>query len=402
VICPSSSQRFSREPVADGSQRPAWAEVDLDAISWNAGLLARVAAPASLCAVVKADAYGHGAAPVAAAAIAGGATSLAVALVEEGVALREAGIEAPILILSEPVAEEMGEVVARSLVPTVYTEAGLNAVRLAARRGVRRVDVEVKVDTGMHRVGADPDRATSIVEQLVQAPELRYAGLWTHLAVADDPADPFTGEQLARFEALRAKLEAGGLPPAPRMHAANSAGAIAHPRSRYDMVRCGISLYGYRPSAGVGPELLEPAGGALRPALTWKARVTLVRELAAGERTSYGRAYALGERADIATVPLGYADGVTRGLFDAGGELLVGGRRRPLAGVVTMDQLLVDCGPDSGVRSGDEVVLIGAQGGELVTADEWAERLGTISYEILCGIGARVPRRHLRRSGGAP
>jgi len=387
--------------VAEIWQRRAWAEVDLDAIAWNAGVLRAVASPAAVCAVVKADGYGHGAVPVAAAALAGGATSLAVALVEEGVVLREAGLEAPILLLSEPAAEAMGEVVARDLVPTVYTPAGLDAIRRAAARASRRVDVEVKVDTGMHRVGADLGKVRGLVEQVVRAPELRYAGLWTHLAVADEPADRFTGEQLSRFDALRSSLEAAGLPAPARLHAANSAGAIAHASSRYDIVRCGISLYGYLPSAAISPELVEVVGcGPLRPALTWKTQVSLVRELAAGERTSYGLAYALKDRADIATVPVGYADGVPRGLFGSGCELLVGGRRRPVAGTVTMDQLLVDCGPDSGVKPGDEVVLIGSQGAETVTAQEWAERLGTISYEILCRIGPRLPRRHVRGGAG--
>jgi alanine racemase len=167
------------------------------------------------------------------------------------------------------------------------------------------------------------------------------------------------------------------------------------------MVRCGISLYGYLPSAAVAPELVEAAGaGPLRPALSWKTQVSYVRELGAGERTSYGLAYRTDARADIATVPVGYADGVPRGLFERGGELLVGGRRRRVAGVVTMDQLLVDCGPDSGVRRGDEVVLIGSQADETVTAQEWADRLGTISYEILCRIGPRLPRRHVRGHAG--
>jgi len=387
--------------VAEGWQRPAWAEVDLDAIAANAGLLRSLVAPAGLCAVVKADAYGHGAVPVAAAALAGGATSLAVALVEEGVTLREAGLQAPILILSEPAGEAMGEVVARGLVPTVYTREGLKAVRRAASSASCRVDVEVKVDTGMHRVGADALEARSIVEEVVEAPELRYAGLWTHLAVADDLADPFTALQVERFEAFRTMLEAAGLPAPARLHVANSAGAIAHRASRYDVVRCGISLYGYAPSVDVGAALGDASGRALRPALRWSSRVGFVRELPAGERTSYGRSYSLAAGADIATVPVGYADGVPRALFEAGGVLLVGGRRRPVAGAVTMDQLLVDCGPDSGVRPGDEVVLIGSQGDETVSAAEWAERLGTISYEILCRIGPRVARRHVR-GGGAP
>jgi alanine racemase len=371
--------------------------VDLEAITRNAKVLRAVAAPSELCAVVKADAYGHGSVPVAAAALAGGATSLAVALVEEGVVLREAGFEVPIRILSEPAPEQMGEVVARDLLPTVYTSIGLTAVRRAAVAASRRVALEVKADTGMHRVGAAPEQARRLVEEIVTAPELSYAGLWTHLAVADEPENPFTAEQLGRFERLRRELLEAGLPAPAQLHAANSAGAIAHPAARYDMVRCGISLYGYLPSAAVAPELVTGAGaGPLRPALSWKTQVSYVRELAPGERVSYGLAYEVRERTDIATVPVGYADGVPRGLYPGGGELLIGGRRLPVAGTVTMDQLLVDCGPDSSVRRGDEVVLIGSQGDETVTAQEWADRLGTISYEILCRIGPRLPRRHVR------
>jgi len=387
--------------MGESWQRRAWAEVDLDAISSNAEVLRAVVAPAGLCAVVKADAYGHGAVPVANAALAGGATSLAVALVEEGVVLREAGLEVPILLLSEPAAEAMGEVVARDLIPTVYTRSGVNAIRAAAARASRRVEVEVKLDSGMHRVGADALEAQRIVGEVVAAPELCYGGLWTHLAIADEPGDPFTAEQLARFEALRKSLREAGLPTPRRVHAANSAGAIAHPSSRYDLVRCGISLYGYLPSKAVSDAPIVAAGaGPLRPALSWKTQVSLVRELGAGERISYGLAHELHGRTDIATVPVGYADGVPRSLYPGGGELLIGGRRRKVAGTVTMDQLMVDCGPDSGVRRGDEVVLIGSQGDETVTAPEWAERIGTISFEILCRIGPRLPRRHVRNDTG--
>ena len=381
--------------------RRAFAEVDLEAISSNAAVLSALVAPAELCAVVKADAYGHGAVPVAAAALAGGATSLAVALVEEGVVLREAGFEVPIRILSEPAGEAMAEVVARDLLPSVYSPSGLEALRRAAAGAARRVEVEVKVDTGMHRVGASPEEAIALVETVVATPELSYAGLWTHFAVADEPDDPFTAEQLSRFEQVRKALADSGIPGPRYVHAANSAGAIAHPSSRYDLVRCGISLYGYLPSPAVDPRLVDGAGaGSLRPALSWKTQVSYVRELEPGERTSYGLAYEIARRTDIATIPVGYADGVPRGLFKGGAELLIGGIRRPVAGAVTMDQLLVDCGPDSGVRRGDEVILIGSQGTETVSAQEWADRLGTISYEVLCRIGPRLPRRHVRGHGG--
>jgi alanine racemase len=397
--------------AAEGTQRPAWAEVDLGAIRHNVRVLAAMAAPAKLCAVVKADAYGHSAVPVARAALEGGATELAVALVDEGLELRDGGVTAPVLVLSEPAVDAMRDTFDRQLVPTLYTGAGVAAARSAGRAlgagsSRPRVPVEVKVDTGMHRVGAAPGEVRSIVELVAAAPELDYAGLWTHFAVADQVSDGFTSEQVALFEAVRAELKAAGLPEPRRVHAANSAGTIAWPASRYDMVRCGISVYGYVPSREVVPaleaELARVEMGPLRPALSWKAKVTMVREYEAGERLSYGRGAPLADRAVVATVPLGYADGVPRGYFSAGGGVLIGGRRRPLAGMVTMDQIVVACGPGSGVREGDETVLIGSQGGETITADEWADLLGTVSYEIVTRIGRRVPRQFTDSGEGDP
>ncbi|MGQ0521496.1 MAG: alanine racemase [Actinomycetota bacterium] len=370
-----------------GSWRPAWAEVDLDAVRHNVALLVERCAPAAVCAVVKADGYGHGAVAVSRAALDAGATWLAVALVEEGVALRDAGIRAPVLLLSEPPADAMGPVMAAHLTPTLYTQEGVAAAARAVPAGRAPVGVHLKVDTGMHRVGADPRDVVAVARAVAGARTLRLDALWTHLAVADEPAqDDFTAGQLRRFEEVRDALASEGLQP-DLLHAANSAGALAQPAARYDLVRCGIAVYGHAP----GPALAGAA--ALRPALALKARVSMVRRLAAGARPSYGRRYAVPEPGSvIATVPLGYADGVPRRLGAVGGEVLVGGRRRPIAGTVTMDQLMVDCGPGAGVVPGDEVVLLGRQGDAEVTAEEWAERLDTISYEILCGIGPRVPR----------
>jgi alanine racemase len=370
--------------MSERGYRQAWAEVDLGAINANAAALSQLA---PLCAVVKANGYGHGAVEVATAALAGGATWLAVALVEEGVQLRDAGVEAPILVLAEPTPDAMVEAHARGLTPTLYTEGGVKA---AADAATEPWPVHVKVDTGMHRVGATPDDVDAVVGAVANASLLRLDGLWTHLAVADEPEqDDFTTLQLERFEAVRDRLAAEGTS-ARLIHAANSAGALAHPAARYDLIRCGIAMYGHRPALALDP------GVELRPAMALKARASHVRVLDAGERVSYGRRYETPARTVIATVPLGYADGVSRRLFDAGGQVLVGGRRCPIAGVVTMDQLMVDCGPDADVHVGDEVVLIGRQGDDEITAWEWAEALGTISYEVLCGIGPRVPRVYLR------
>ncbi|HET7476567.1 MAG TPA: alanine racemase [Dermatophilaceae bacterium] len=373
-------------PAGDGPWRLSWAEVDLAAVRHNVGLLAQRCAPASVCAVVKADGYGHGAAAVAAAALEAGASWLAVALVEEGVALRQAGIEAPVLVLSEPPTAAMAAVVGARLTPTVYTAAGVAAVAAAVPPGADPVPVHLKVDTGMHRLGAHPDAAPGLAAVVAAERRLRLGGLWTHLAAADDPGqDAYTDEQLRRFEGVRAALAAAGIEPE-LVHAANSAAALRRPGAQYDLVRCGLAVYGYAPGPVAGPPL------RLRPALSLKSRVSFARVGQAGERISYGLRYELATDSVVATVPLGYADGVPRRLSAAGGEVLVGGCRRPIAGTVTMDQLMVDCGPDAVVAPGTEVVLLGRQGHEAVTAEEWAARLDTIPYEVLCGIAGRVPR----------
>ena len=375
--------------------RPAWAEVDLAAIRHNASVLAALAAPADLCAVVKAGGYGHGAVEVARAALAGGAHWLAVALVEEGRELREAGISAPVLVLSEPPAEAMAEVVAAGLTPTIYTRPGLAALRRAVvgtgGPAGNPFPVHIKADTGMHRVGATTDVAVELAAEVAADPALALEGFWTHLAVSDEVGNPFNDTQFDRYDAALVQLAGRGLAPGIR-HAANSGGALWHPRGRYDMVRCGIALYGYSPAAD-GPAIPD-----LRPAMSLKARVSYVKEVAAGERLSYGLRYEVPVDSVVATIPLGYADGIPRRLSAEGGQVLLGGRRRPMAGTVTMDQILVDCGPGAGVQAGDEVVLIGRQGDQMIDAWEWGKATGTIAYEVVCGISGRVPRVYIHGS----
>jgi alanine racemase len=273
------------------------------------------------------------------------------------------------------------------LTPTLYTEAGVEAAAKAvAAVGVDyRLNVHVKVDTGMHRVGAAPEAALGLADAVNRRPELRLAALWTHLAVADEPDNEFTALQLERFERVRLTLQRRGVLP-DLVHAANSAGLIAHPASRYNFVRCGIAVYGIDPAPALAGRV------DLRPALSLKARVSFVKEVPAGDGISYGLRYQVDDHAVVATVPAGYADGVTRRLSFAGGEVLLGGRRYPIAGAVTMDQFMVDCGSDADVAAGDEVVLIGRQGAEEITAQDWADRLDTIAYEVVCGVGPRVPR----------
>jgi alanine racemase len=337
--------------------------------------------------VVKADGYGHGAAPVARAALRAGAAGLCVALVQEGVALRAAGIESPILVLSEQPPADLAAAVSAGVVSTVYRpeQVALLAAAADAAGVVHRV--HLKVDTGMHRVGCDPDVAVTMAAAVRVCPSLVLDGVFTHLALADEPGDPFTAVQLARLDAVLAALADHDLLP-PVVHAANSAGGLAHPSARHDLVRAGIAVYGISPGPGV-----DHLAEALRPALSLRARVSMVRRVAAGEGISYGLRHRVATDTTIATVPIGYADGVPRRLSAVGGQVLVGGRRRPIVGVVTMDQLMVDMGDDP-VAVGDEVVLIGRQADESITAAEWAGQLGTIGYEIVCAISARIARHH--------
>jgi len=369
--------------------RPVWADVDLGAVRANVRALRALVAPAALCAVVKADGYGHGAVAVSRAALEAGADCLAVALVEEGVQLREVGIEAPILVLSEPVPAAAPTVVAHRLTPVVYTATGIDALAKAVVTQSSRqpFDVHLKVDTGMHRVGCDPDEAVGLAAHIADLAELRLAGVCTHFAVADEPTNDFTAQQQRSFERVLTAMREQHLPTGV-VHACNTAGAIAIPGARYDMVRVGIGIYGISPSTALAGAV------TLEPALSVKAQVSHVQSLPAGTRLSYGLRYETTAPTGIATVPIGYADGVPRELAHRGGEVLIGGHRCRIAGTVTMDQLMVDVG-DRAVSVGDEVVLLGRQGDEHITADEWAERMDTIAYTIVCGVGPRVPRRYL-------
>ena len=376
--------------VPDSEARAVWSEVDLGAIRANVRGLRDLAAPADLLAVVKANGYGHGAVPVAQAALVAGATWLGVARIDEGEQLRAAGIDAPVMLLSEPAPRVADRVVAQRLTPVVYTEPGIDALAKAVADAGRAepLDVHLKIDTRMHRVGCSPEEAVALATHVAGRDELVLAGVCTHLAVADEPGNPYTTDQLSRFDTVLDALSARGLRP-PLAHAANSAGLLTDPRARYDLVRIGIACYGLPPA----PVLADHAGVTLQPALSLRARITMVKTLPAGARVSYGLRSEVGPSGRVATVPAGYADGVPRNLGLAGGEVLIRGRRRPIVGVVTMDQLLVDLG-DAPADVDDEVVLIGRQGDDEVTATEWATRLDTISYEIVTGIGARVPRSY--------
>jgi alanine racemase len=360
----------------------ALARVDLGAIERNCARLAATSAPALLCAVVKADGYGHGAVPAARAALAGGARWLAVATAAEAAQLRAAGMGGPLLVmgaLSEP---ELRTALAARADVVAWREQFV--ARLPAGVGVH-----VKLDTGMGRLGTrDPDEALAVARAVAAADGLRLAGAMTHFATADD--DPgFVADQLAAFapwvEAVRE------IAPGVLVHAANSAAALRVPEARFDMVRCGIAVY------GLDPFHRDPAAHGLEPALSLSSYLAEVKRCAPGQSAGYGRRFVAETETWLGTVPIGYADGVRRALTN-NADVLVDGRRIPLVGTVSMDNVTVDLGPGATqpARHGAPAVLIGTQGGERILAEEVAERLGTINYEVTTGISARVPRQYVR------
>jgi alanine racemase len=361
--------------------RPTVAQIDLEAIRHNVRALKPP--DAELMAVVKANGYGHGDVPVARAALEAGAGWVGVALVEEGIRLREAGIEAPILVLTEFPPGSHKDALAAGLTPTLYSMAGLEALAEAAQ-GLGRTGVHIKVDTGMHRVGVRPAAAVSMAEE-ARRQGLEIDGVWSHLAVSEDPENEANARQLDLFRRVLEELDRAGVRPRYR-HVANSGATIALPQSHLDVVRVGIAAYGISP----GPAVAGLAD--LRPAMSLRSRVAFVKRVAAGEGISYGLRYAPDRDATIATVPVGYADGYLRSLSGRG-QVLIGGNRYPVAGTVTMDQLMVDCGEDR-VEPGDEVVLFGEQRGRWITAEEVAGWAGTIGYEVVCAVSERVPREY--------
>jgi len=357
----------------DGSPPPSrtWAEVDLGAVRHNVRLLKRRAG-VYLMAVVKADAYGHGAVPVARAALEAGADSLAVVTAEEGAELRGAGIGAPVLVFTDLPPD--GLLAARRHCLAVTAHSVESAKCIAAVEGLT---AHLKVNTGMNRWGVEPSEVGEARKILGD----RLAGVYTHFSSADSDASE-TRRQIERFDAVLADQPFGGLP----VHAANSAALLWHPKSRYDLVRPGISLYGLHPKGDGG----DPAEEGLRPAMTLKSYVADTRRLSPGEGVSYGLTFRAGEPVFAATVPVGYAEGYRRALSGRA-EALIRGARRPLLGRVTMDACMF--GVDDGVEVGDEVVLFGEQGEGRVSAEELGRLAGTINYEITTGINPRRVER---------
>jgi len=339
---------------------------------------------------VKANAYGHGLVPVAQAAIDGGwADWLGVATVSEGVALREAGVLAPILKLSGALPDETETAVANDLRLAITDRQGVESAQKAAVRTHHKACVHLKIDTGMHRIGVVPSQAADMAELIESQPDVELEGVFTHMAVADLPSqNEFTSMQLAVFrEAVEAITERLGRRPA-LIHASNSAGVLAHPDSWWDMVRPGIISYGYY------PDVTTPRSVAIEPVLSLVTHLTHVQTVPAFETVGYGRTWEASVDTRVGTFPVGYGDGYDRRLSNQTTVLIKGGRY-PQVGRVCMDQSMVDLGPDSILDVGERVTLIGNDGPESISADDVAEILGTISYEVLCTIANRVPRLYV-------
>ncbi|MFA6548714.1 MAG: alanine racemase [Candidatus Margulisiibacteriota bacterium] len=357
-----------------------YAEINLEAIKHNISAVKHLLAPsARFMAVVKANAYGHGSVAVARAAVEAGADYLAVANLKEALELREAGLVSPILILTESPTSVTDEIIQYDLAQTIYSFSEAQALSCEAQKRKKTARVHVKIDTGMGRVGVAPSEAMAFIAKISSLPALKLEGVFTHFAVAEDPVDTFTAGQFQKFQQLITRL-----PHIPIKHAANSAAVLFHPETHLDMVRVGLMLYGLYPQ-GNSRRLIN-----LKPALSFKSRVTYLKKVPAGTPLSYGCTYVTPVETMVATIPVGYADGYSRRLSNRG-QVIIRGRRFPVVGRVTMDLTLVNVG-EARVEVGDEVILIGEQNNQLISADEIAEMEDTISYEVICSIGKRVPR----------
>ncbi|PKQ15837.1 MAG: alanine racemase [Actinobacteria bacterium HGW-Actinobacteria-7] len=372
-------------------KRWVWSEIDLGAIAHNVKTLKGRTVPGTLfMAVVKADGYGHGAVRVARAALAAGADRLGVATVDEAIELRDAGITSPIQLLSEPPDSVADIVLAHGIVPAVTTREFAGALgRAAVTRGID-ARYHLKIDTGMNRIGVPAEDAPKFAAMLSEFPGLSLEGTFTHFATADVPGDWDVARQLKRFNDALAGMRSERVDPG-IVHAANSPATILVPEAHFDMVRCGIAIYGLHPAPSTYEEI------DLKPALAVKARATLVKRIGIGEGVSYGLTWQAGAQTTIATLPLGYADGVHRALSGRM-QVLLAGRRCSQVGRICMDQLMIEIPRGVEASRGDEFVLVGAQGGERIALDELAELAGTINYELSCSLGRRIARRYIEGS----
>jgi alanine racemase len=375
-------------PLPQGTHRPTIAVIDLDALAHNLQEIRRLLPTrTAVCAVVKANAYGHGAVPVSRELEALGVESFAVATVEEGVELRQAGIRKPILVLG--IGESgTGAAVEHGLTTVIYSEASARRVMEAARETDRDVPVHIKLDTGMGRIGLFPEEWPSLVRELLEIRNIRLEGYLTHFSSAE--SDPgFTRTQTERFKQALDEVQRLSACGRKQVHIANSAGILAPQEAVGNMVRPGIILYGAYPDPG----LMDRA--SLRPVMTFRTEVLYLKTLPPGSPVSYGQTFHTRRTSRIATLPVGYADGYRRDLSNRG-VVLIHGKTAPVVGTVTMDLIMADVTDLPGVREGDEVTLFGCAGEETLRADELAAKIGTIPYELLCAVSRRVPRVYLK------
>ena len=373
--------------VPSDAVRPTRAEVNLANLRHNLRFVQRAAGGAAVWAVLKADGYGHGAKAVARTLERAGASGICVALLEEGIELRQAGIQVPILITGGYYGRAWGELLRHDLTPVVHDPAQLEAIADEVKfSGSEPLNIHVKIDTGMARLGIAPKDVAAMAKALHRFPEVKLQGLMTHFACADSSDPESINHQLDLFEQATATMKSEGIAPALR-HAANSAALLKSPRSCLDVVRPGIALFGVQPNVGVCPEL--------RPVMRVRSEIVALRELPEGSPVGYGATFVTTRTSRIATVPVGYADGFSRSLSNRG-ALLVRGKRAPVVGAVSMDMIMLDVTEIPDVRVGDECVVLGAQKGpagqDEITAEELAGLLGTIPWEVLTDISRRVPR----------
>ncbi|MBX3129846.1 MAG: alanine racemase [Polyangiaceae bacterium] len=367
--------------------RPTRAEINLAALRHNLRVLQRVSGGAEVCCVLKADGYGHGSKAVARTLERAGATRMCVALLEEAIELRQAGIRSPILVMGGHYGRAWGEILRFDLTPVVHEPSQLRELAEEVRySGSERIGVHVKIDTGMARLGVHPTQVSAVASMLKQHPEVRLDGVMTHFACADSGDDESIDAQLDAFDLACSTIAHHGID-IPLRHAANSAAIARSPRAHLDAVRPGIALFGVPPQPGWLPEL--------RPVMRVRSEIVALRELEPGMTVGYGATWRAARRSRIATLPMGYADGLSRGLSGKA-DLLVRGRRAPIVGVVSMDMTMIDVTDVEGAQVGDEVVALGSQKGPLgedhIDAAELAAHLGTIAWEVLTNISRRVPR----------
>jgi len=367
--------------------RPTLCTIDLAALRWNLRQVrAKVGAQVKILSMVKANAYGHGAPAVSRALAEEGSDAFGVATLEEGVELRQAGIRTPILVVAGTYVEQLDQFFANDLTPVVHELDGMQRLDAAVRNRGKTLDVHVKIDTGMGRIGFLASEMNCWLDELKKLKALRLQGIFSHFSTAENVAGDFTRAQLVTFSNLIQRLRAEGI--APRLvHLANSAATITLPAAYFDMVRPGIMLYGIYPSAAMANQI------ELKPVLSWQTCIVQLKKVPAGTSISYGQTFVTEHESLIATLPVGYADGYSR-LLSNRGAALVRGERAPVVGRVCMDLTMLDVTAIANVQQGDEVVLLGRQGDAEISADEMAGWANTISYEVLTSIAARVPRIH--------